>query len=575
MKNDKNDLKSEDYQGDDATTGEYPVLFDSIGEDTGSSPAPNGTSHDVRDPAPRARDGDDAEVSGWLAHLEAEIARLHDRWREVEQGFNAKDSTIAELREELAAQQTAMAERGIELERSAAACAALERTLADKNAAITKLGAQLDARGVAHERDAAALGAAEVELKAAQGELTAARAEISGLNVAVERERVAVAALTRRNDELLDAHAAMTQRLQELETYIDGRAHSWSGLQDEIAEQKTVILRLERGLKSRDAAIEEGLKVKRELEQRLVELEAQNSELHGRRTEREAAYEELRRELAARLEGAERLKTDLAHRAAEHDRLLETATADRALIGTLEAAVAEKDAAFAALEARLAEDRAAAQDRVRALEQQLAEREADLAGSRAEVEREAQLATQLKTELEVKQTSLHLLQRSVHRINDLGASLAELERRIGSSSSAGVVEEAAPSSVDAEPTVLLPIESFMTADEAGRADRDCDGDEHAPRLVGSVGGEDVSYPLVKSEMTIGRGKTSDIRIPSHFISRLHARISTRGIATTIEDVGSRNGIFVNANRVKRCVLRDGDVLSLASELELTFVDASH
>ena len=36
-----------------------------------------------------------------------------------------------------------------------------------------------------------------------------------------------------------------------------------------------------------------------------------------------------------------------------------------------------------------------------------------------------------------------------------------------------------------------------------------------------------------------------------------------------------NGIFVNANRVKRCVLRDGDVVSLASELELKFVDAAH
>ena len=73
----------------------------------------------------------------------------------------------------------------------------------------------------------------------------------------------------------------------------------------------------------------------------------------------------------------------------------------------------------------------------------------------------------------------------------------------------------------------------------------------------------------------GRGKASDIRLSSHFISRLHAKIVTRGIATTIEDIGSKNGIFVNANRVKRCVLHDGDVVSLASELELKFVDAAH
>jgi pSer/pThr/pTyr-binding forkhead associated (FHA) protein len=116
----------------------------------------------------------------------------------------------------------------------------------------------------------------------------------------------------------------------------------------------------------------------------------------------------------------------------------------------------------------------------------------------------------------------------------------------------------------------LPLESFLSLDGSGRPASDT-----APKLVGSVGGEKMSFPLSKSEMTIGRGKTSDIRISSHFISRLHAKISTRGIATTIEDIGSKNGIFVNANRIKRCVLRDGDVVSLASELELKFVDSAH
>jgi hypothetical protein len=167
------------------------------------------------------------------------------------------------------------------------------------------------------------------------------------------------------------------------------------------------------------------------------------------------------------------------------------------------------------------------------------------------------------------------LQRSVHRISNLGASLADLERRIDASKNARAAEQAAASpvnavpSIDAEPTELLPLESFLSLDGAGGTA------ERAPKLVGSVGGETVTFPLSRAEMTIGRGKTSDIRISSHFISRLHAKISTRGIATTIEDIGSKNGIFVNENRIKRCVLRDGDVVSLASELELKFVDAAH
>ncbi len=169
-----------------------------------------------------------------------------------------------------------------------------------------------------------------------------------------------------------------------------------------------------------------------------------------------------------------------------------------------------------------------------------------------------------------------MLQRSVHRISNLGASLADLERRIESSKTARAADEPALPVVDAaptgdpEPTELLPLASFLSLDgSSGRAS------DTAPKLIGAVGGERVSFPLSKGEMTIGRGKASDIRISSHFISRLHAKISTRGIATTIEDIGSKNGIFVNANRIKRCVLRDGDVVSLASELELKFVDAAH
>ena len=63
----------------------------------------------------------------------------------------------------------------------------------------------------------------------------------------------------------------------------------------------------------------------------------------------------------------------------------------------------------------------------------------------------------------------------------------------------------------------------------------------------------VDYPLTKTEMTIGRGKHSDIRIASHFISRIHATIKTQGAATVIEDAGSKNGILVNSSRVESCV----------------------
>ena len=59
------------------------------------------------------------------------------------------------------------------------------------------------------------------------------------------------------------------------------------------------------------------------------------------------------------------------------------------------------------------------------------------------------------------------------------------------------------------------------------------------------------------------------------MSRVHAKISTNGGATVIEDAGSKNGLLVNSERVLRRVLRDGDVVSVGDELNMRFVDARH
>ncbi len=554
MHNDKHD-PSGAYRGDDTATGEYP-----------HSPAPAGV-----------RAGDETQVSGWLADLEAEIVRLHDRWHQVEQGFGAKDGLIAEIKTEIASRDGALADVRARLERSGEALQALERSLADKSDEVTNLSAELTRRAATHEQSVSLLAAVTAERDVAQRDLEAARMEITRLNAAIEREQVAVKALANRNDQLVAAQAAMTLRIQELEAYIDGRAQSWSGLTAEIAEQKSAILRLENGLKTKDIAIDNGARLKHELEQRLVDLERQNSETAGRRSEREAAYDELERKLTEHFALAEQLKVDLAKRIADHDRLLTSATIDRTMIATLEAGVCEKDVSLAALEVQRAAERSAADERLRALEQDLAQRDTALAQSHERALEQSQLATDLRAELDVKRTSMDMLQRSVHRISNLGASVAELERRIESSQNVRAADAAAVPAVsvappvDAEPAELLPLDSFFRLGGNAESARN----DYAPRLIGSVGGEKMSFPLLKSEMTIGRGKTSDIRISSHFISRLHAKVSTRGIATTIEDIGSKNGIFVNANRIKRCVLRDGDVVSLASELELKFVDTVH
>lgn len=64
-------------------------------------------------------------------------------------------------------------------------------------------------------------------------------------------------------------------------------------------------------------------------------------------------------------------------------------------------------------------------------------------------------------------------------------------------------------------------------------------------------------PIEGLQAVVGRGEV-DVRLEADFVSRRHARIWAEQGAWMIEDLGTRNGTFVNGAREFRCVLRDGD-----------------
>jgi transcriptional regulator of acetoin/glycerol metabolism len=60
----------------------------------------------------------------------------------------------------------------------------------------------------------------------------------------------------------------------------------------------------------------------------------------------------------------------------------------------------------------------------------------------------------------------------------------------------------------------------------------------------------------------GDGRILDIRLPGKWISSRHAVIRAVGNEWIAEDVGSRNGTFINGRRTSSGILRDGDVLEV-------------
>lgn len=76
------------------------------------------------------------------------------------------------------------------------------------------------------------------------------------------------------------------------------------------------------------------------------------------------------------------------------------------------------------------------------------------------------------------------------------------------------------------------------------------------------------------EITLGRSPDCHISIPVRWISRLHATLRYQDRQFILEDAGSKNGLFVNGQRVvKPLPLSDGDVIQLAPGLELIYVDS--
>ena len=83
-----------------------------------------------------------------------------------------------------------------------------------------------------------------------------------------------------------------------------------------------------------------------------------------------------------------------------------------------------------------------------------------------------------------------------------------------------------------------------------------------------------SWPLDAKETTIGRWPDNNVVIDDRWVSRHHARIVRRGLHYVVEDLGSKNGTFVNGQRLTDPQeLEDGDRIQVAPKYEFTFVDA--
>ncbi len=96
-----------------------------------------------------------------------------------------------------------------------------------------------------------------------------------------------------------------------------------------------------------------------------------------------------------------------------------------------------------------------------------------------------------------------------------------------------------------------------------------DDDAQLVVLVGHASGRRY---IVGKQIELGRGPSSPVEILDDGVSRRHARIVRQPEGYAIEDLDSRNGTFVNGEKIDSAMLRFGDKIAVGSRTVLLFAN---
>ena len=547
--------RSSDEQDND-DTDELPVLLEEVAFNPDAqrlftAPRTDDTSEQTvlyapaGDDDPPQADAELTERSARIPSLEAEIRTYRDRERELEQRLAEKDERMRELNRTLEALRHSLDGTAGSERRLAALVAERDARVAELTTAVDRLRADAGARSAEVERLRATHEAARREMEALKRELAAR----------------AAAPPPSAEKELREDNAALT-------AYIAGRRTWWDEAQATQTQLTARVTALEHELAART--------------RRLTSAEA----LAAQETDRARG---LRSELAAATRQAAELEHELRQARASSSPTLtppannpasaptpptaetvttpERAATDDSTLAAQPApsAVAQRDVtvateAVAQLEAEVEYKR----QQVAAQLVELRDRDQRLRAATGELERLHRDLAAARTELDESRSSVARLEKA---IIDKDRALDARDERITTlhdelKQHLGIIEK------------LNSIDFSLPKLEGGAAKLETAAESApAPALICLTGDAPKRFPLTKRTVTLGRGPQCDLQVVTHFVSREHARITLTDGKPLIEDLGSRNGVFVNSVRVDRRTLAHGDLVTIG-ETQFRFVEST-
>ncbi|HUF72537.1 MAG TPA: FHA domain-containing protein [Gammaproteobacteria bacterium] len=200
-------------------------------------------------------------------------------------------------------------------------------------------------------------------------------------------------------------------------------------------------------------------------------------------------------------------------------------------------------------------------ERIAALETYIAGRADRWREMEQEVDAKSGRIAELEAELAQRIAREQQLEERLHhqggRAEALRDRLRRMNRRLEHARSARPGPDLDPTSELTGPEGEVASIAFDPSDESRVPES---GD--APELVCLSSDLGERYVMNKEAITIGRAADCDIQISADFVSRQHATIRRENSDMYIEDESSTNGVYVNAERVRRRALADGDEITI-------------
>jgi chromosome segregation ATPase len=371
----------------------------------------------------------------------------------------------------------------------------------------------------------------EAEGRAA--ELVRLTREIASRDELAHRQQEALTQRAGRIAQLEQQVSTLTTMVTQRDAQLQDQHHQNEGLRSSVARLQAEINAGTERVRALEAEFAERDNSER---QQREELERLRGEIVGA----DAALEAARRSAAAATAQASSQQAALAQKGERAAQLEAWLSAERQRAAQLEGELAtvrgEMEAWGSVLRSAQQErgghlaSIAAAEERVRALEQAAAAREERVRA----LEKELHAAEELvqRPEADTRNRGPRIMELEVsgtarHAVTDIHPALREPARH---------AEEEAPGE---EPM----------ADGATRL------------LIHSADGREVMHVLGR-KTSIGRTPDNDVQLDAKFISRHHAVILVGPASAVIEDLNSTNGVHVNGRRVVRQTLRDGDQIAI-------------